>query len=72
MYKEKYFILMYQKLGLVDQDVDPERIELYSSAEAEDLISELWQIMADCGSDFTNTFRDLSRLSKSASITPED
>ena len=72
MYKEKYLTLMYQKLGLVDQGVDPERIELYSSAEAEELISELWELMTVCGSDFTNTFRDLSKLSKSSSITEED
>jgi hypothetical protein len=28
--------------------------------------------MATCGSDFTNTFRDLAKLSKAATITPDD
>ena len=32
----------------------------------------MFKHMETCGSDFTNTFRDLSKISKSAEMTEED
>ena len=36
------------------------------------MLRELQDVMQTCGSDFTNTFRDLAKLSKSEEISDED
>ena len=63
---------MSEKLGLIDSDIDISQIESYFTDEVKTLLEELWKLMETCGSDFTNTFRDLSKLSKNAEMTEED
>ena len=72
LYDEKYNSLMCQKLGLIDNDIDVDKIEEYFTTEVQEFMQELWKLMETCGSDFTNTFRDLAKLSKSLDITTED
>ena len=70
LYNEAYRSKMSEKLGLVDSDHDASKIEF--TDEAKTVLEDLFKLMTICGSDFTNTFRDLSLLSKSADMTDED
>ena len=44
---------------------------LQSNSERQ-LISDFWETMERTGSDFTNTFRDLAGITKSAEMTEQD
>ena len=59
---------MAEKLGIVDSGMDPNQLEDIFTEEFKSLIEELFCLMTTCGSDFTNTFRDLAKLSKSVEI----
>ena len=63
---------MSEKLGLIDSDVKTSDPEAYFTEDVKILIEELYKLMAICGSDFTNTFRDLALLSKNVEMTEED
>ena len=63
---------MSEKLGLVDTDQDVNQVETYFTDEVKTLLEELWKLMETCGSDFTNTFRDMAKVSKAADMTEAD
>ena len=63
---------MAEKLGLIDEGINPAGSDTYLSEEAELLIKQLYAIMSLCGSDFTNTFRDLALVTKSIGMEDED
>ena len=63
---------MSEKLGLIDTGVDANQIKDYFTDEAKTLLEELWKLMETCGSDFTNTFRDLAKVTKSADMSEAD
>ena len=63
---------MCEKLGLVDTDQDVNQVETYFTDEVKTLLEELWTLMETCGSDFTNTFRDMAKVSKAADMTEAD
>ena len=72
LYNEAYQRKMAEKLGLIDTDTDISQLKSFFTDEAKTLLEDLFKLMATCGSDFTNTFRDLSGVSKSAEMTDED
>lgn len=53
VYNQEYNTKLNKKLGLIDSDV-----------LSDDIKSKFWEIMNKYGGDFTNTFRDLSSLTK--------
>jgi len=72
MYNEAYRTRMSEKLGLIDTDQDILQLDTYFTDEAKTLLESLFKVMATCGSDFTNTFRDLSKITKNVEVTDED
>lgn len=72
MYNEAYRTRMSEKLGLIDTDQDILQLDIYFTDEAKTLLENLFKVMATCGSDFTNTFRDLSKITKNVEVTEED
>lgn len=62
---------MVDKLGLRDQD-DSRSGKTIIESEHIQLLHGLFDVMQNCGSDFTNTFRTLSNLTKSNEMTDQD
>ena len=63
---------MAEKLGLIDEGINPAASDTYLTGETELIIKQLYAIMSLCGSDFTNTFRDLALVTKSIGMEDED
>ena len=63
---------MAEKLGLIDENRNPAASDDYLPEGADLLIKQLYAIMSLCGSDFTNTFRDLALVTKSIGMEEED
>ena len=71
-YQKQYNIKMSEKLGLIDSDMESSQLSDYYTDEVKTLIDELWVLMYRCGSDFTNTFRSMSLVTKEAEMQVED
>lgn len=67
VYNNEYQSLLNRKLGLVDVGVEQASKQ---TAETESLKRQFWALMEKFGCDFTNTFRVLSKVSKSVEMTP--
>lgn len=63
---------MSEKLGLIDSNTEISQLDTYFTNDVQTLLEELWKLMTTCGSDFTNTFRDLSMISKDKGMTEDD
>ena len=63
---------MAEKLGLIDEGINPAASNMSLPEGADLLIKQLYAIMSLCGSDFTNTFRDLALVTKSIGMEDED
>ena len=63
---------MAEKLGLIDSGILSSQVDVYFTEEVKELLEALWSIMTTCSSDFTNTFRDLAKVSKNLKMTEED
>ena len=67
-YTEFYQVRLAQKLGLQDEGASD--ADLLRSQEEKDVVAGFWKVMEKTGCDFTNGFRELAGVSKSAEMTP--
>jgi len=58
-----------QKLGLLD---DGQESNMLTNETEAGLVHAFWEVLAKTGADFTNTFRDLASVTKSAEMTSRD
>lgn len=65
-YNEVYQPKLAMKLGLQD---DNQEANMLKSDEMAGLVEGFWAVMTKSGADFTNTFRDLSGLTKQTEMT---
>lgn len=69
VFSSAYLGTMAHKLGFLTE-VKKEEVELKDYEYQ--IIGEIFEIMKHCGSDFTNTFRVLSQISRSESLREQD